>query len=188
MTGTGADAYLTPEARARITIDGMLEAAGWVVQDYKDINLYAGTGVAVREFILAQGHGRTDYLLFVNQQAVGAVEAKPEGTTLTGVEQQSKKYSEGLPAGLVAPVRPLPFLYESTGSETQFTNELEPVPRSRNLFAFYRPETFAGWLRRIRRGFDPDAPRPHLGHARPSPRWPLARSSPSHHQPRSVAA
>ncbi len=148
MTGAGADAYLTPEARARVIIDRMLEAAGWVVQDREDINLYAGIGVAVREFILASGHGRADYLLFINQQAVGAVEAKPEGATLTGVEQQSKKYSEGLPAELRAPVRPLPFLYESSGTETQFTNALEPVTRSRILFAFYRPETFAGWLRR----------------------------------------
>ena len=28
----GADAYLTPEAKARIQIDAQLEAAGWVVQ------------------------------------------------------------------------------------------------------------------------------------------------------------
>ena len=29
-----ADDYLAPEARARIEIDEMLEAAGWAVQDY----------------------------------------------------------------------------------------------------------------------------------------------------------
>jgi type I restriction enzyme R subunit len=43
-------------------------------------------------------------------------------------------------------VRPLPFLYESTGVETQFTNGLDPEPRSRGLFAFHRPETLAGWI------------------------------------------
>ena len=37
------------------------------------VNLTAGTGVAVREFILEQGHGRADYLLFVSGEAVGAI-------------------------------------------------------------------------------------------------------------------
>ena len=71
-------------------------------------------GVAVREFSLKTGHGEADYLLFVHQKAVGVVEAKPEGFTLTGVETQSTKYSEGLPDYLQAFRRPLPFLYEST--------------------------------------------------------------------------
>lgn len=55
------------------------------------------------------------------------IEAKKEGSTLTGVEVQSAKYSEGLPAGLPAHRRPLPFLYESTGVETHFTNGLDPL-------------------------------------------------------------
>ena len=35
---------------------------------------------------MAEAHGRADYLLFVDRQAVGTIEAKPEGTTLTEVE------------------------------------------------------------------------------------------------------
>ena len=73
------------------------------------------------------------------------VEAKRVGQTLTGVEIQSEKYGAGLPAGIPAPVRPLPFLYQSTGVETRFTNRLDPVPKSRELFAFHRPETLAAW-------------------------------------------
>jgi len=69
----------------------------------------AGIGVAIREFVLKEGHGRADYLLFVNGQAVGAIEAKSEGTTLTGVEFQTARYLTGLPDGLPAPIRPLPF-------------------------------------------------------------------------------
>src|SRR5579875_2080765 len=92
--------YLSAEDRARVKIDEMLVAAGWAVQDVKTMNLYAGIGVAVREFILASGHGRADYLLFVNGKAVGALEAKPEGTALAGVETQSAKYSTGIPSGL----------------------------------------------------------------------------------------
>ena len=68
--------------------------------------------------------------------------------TLTGVELQTQKYSEGVPAHVPAPRRPLPFLYQSTGIETRFTNLLEPDARSRNVFAFHRPDTLADWLTR----------------------------------------
>ena len=137
---------MTPEQEARVNIDRLLEQAGWSVQNADSINLYAGSGVAVREFPLRSGHGKADYLLYVNQKAAGVVEAKPEGSTLTGVEVQSEKYSTGLPDNLPAHHNPLPFLYESTGAETQFTNRLDPEPRSRLVFSFHSPETLAKWL------------------------------------------
>jgi type I restriction enzyme, R subunit len=92
------------------------------------------------------GFGEADYLLYVDSLAVGVVEAKKEGSTLTGFEIQTAKYSEGLPDGLPAPRRPLPFCYQSTGVETRFTNLLEPDAASRNVFSFHRPETLAEWL------------------------------------------
>ena len=137
---------MTPEEQARENIDAHLSEAGWVVQDRDALNLYAANGVAVREFPLKSGHGTADYLLFVDQKAIGVVEAKPGGYTLTGVEVQSGKYSEGLPDDMNAPRRPLPFLYESTGVETQFTNLLDPEPRSRPVFCFHAPATFREWL------------------------------------------
>ena len=91
------DDYLAREARARKEIDKQLAAAGWKVQSQKALNLSAGPGVAVREFTLEKPHGRVDYLLFLNGQPAGVIEAKPEGTTLTEVERQSGKYVEGLP-------------------------------------------------------------------------------------------
>lgn len=141
------DDYLDPEAKARIEIDKMLSAAGWTVQDYKAVNLGASRGVAVREFVMAPGHGSADYLLFVDRQAVGEIEAKKAGTTLTGVEWQSAKYLAGLPAGISAVVKPLPFAYESTGIETRFTNGLEPESASREVFGFYRPEALDEMLK-----------------------------------------
>ncbi|MDN5941069.1 MAG: DEAD/DEAH box helicase family protein [Nitrospira sp.] len=45
-----------------------------------------------------------------------------------------------------AHVRPLPFLYQSTGIETRFTNGLDPEPRSRQTFAFHKPDMLAEWL------------------------------------------
>ncbi len=116
------------------------------MQNSDSLNLYASKGVAVREFDLKPGHGTADYLLYVNQRAAGVIEAKPEGSTLTGVEVQSEKYSTGLPDNLPAYQRPLPFLYESTGAETQFTNRLDPEPRSRLVFSYHRPQTLANWV------------------------------------------
>lgn len=115
-----------PEEEARKRIDAALGLVGWAIQDRDAVNLAAGPGVAVREFPLKTGHGFADYLLYVGGKAVGAIEAKPEGITLTGVEWQSEKYSEGLPPELPAVIRPLPFLYESTGTETRFTRRLDP--------------------------------------------------------------
>ena len=96
---------------------------------------------------MAPDHGFADYLLFSDGQAVGTLEAKPEGYPLSSVEPQVKLYSEGLPKGLPAPHRPLPFLYLSTGIETRFANLLDPEHRTRPVFAVHRPETLAEWLR-----------------------------------------
>ena len=137
---------MTPELQSRVNIDSMLEQAGWAVQDASSINLYAGSGVAVREFSLKPGHGEADYLLYVDGKAAGVVEAKPKGHSLTGVEIQSEKYGTGLPDNLPAHTRPLPFLYESTGVETRFTSGLDPQPRSRSVFFFHTPGMLAEWL------------------------------------------
>ena len=135
-----------PEAVARVEIDAALTAAGWVIQDRAEMNLAAALGVAVREIKLKTGHGYADYLLFVDGKAVGVLEAKKAGVTLTAVEVQAEKYATGLPAGLNPPVTPLPFLYLSTGAETKFTSLLDPEPRSRRVFHIHRPETLAEWL------------------------------------------
>ena len=136
---------ILPEQRAREQIDQLLRDAGWKLQNRDALNLGAGRGVAVREFSLKTGFA--DYLLFVDRKAIGAVEAKPAGTPLSGVEAQSEKYSAGLPDIPPAWRKPLPFLYESTGVETFFTNGLDPEPRGRRVFAFHRPETLLAWVK-----------------------------------------
>ncbi|MGB6130656.1 MAG: DEAD/DEAH box helicase family protein [Acidobacteriaceae bacterium] len=137
---------MTPEQKARETIDNLLNLAGWIVQDRDQANIDAGPGVAIREFSLGQGFGEADYLLFVTGQAAGAIEAKKEGSTLIGFEKQTQKYSEGIPEAIPAPIRPLPFCYESTGVETRFTNLLEPDAASRPIFAFHTPAQLSRWL------------------------------------------
>jgi len=135
---------MKPEEQARQQIDDGLTQAGWCVQDRAQLNLSARRGIAIREFSLATG--AADYLLFVDRQAVGTVEAKKVGETLTGVEEQSAKYLIGLPPGVHAAREPPPFAYESTGIETRFISQLDPEPRSRPVFTFHRPETLANWL------------------------------------------
>lgn len=156
----GLEGYLTSEALSRVQIDQRLTAAGWDVQDREKLNLYAAQGVAVREFTLSEDHGRVDYLLFVDGQAVGCIEAKPLGTVLSNVEGQSAKYAAGLPDDIPAAFDGIKFVYEATGEETQFTNLLDPQPRARRPFTFHRPETLASWIQRART----DRRRPTLRH------------------------
>jgi type I restriction enzyme, R subunit len=135
-----------PEDKAREQIDEMLAQSGWVVQNRSEINLSAARGVAIREVSMRRKHGEADYLLFADGKAIATVEAKPEGWTLTGVEEQSGKYGKGLLDIYPSWRQPLPFAYESTGTETRFTNRLDPNPASRNVFSFHRPETLVEWV------------------------------------------
>ena len=153
LAGRDDDAWaqLAPEARARVLIDLQLSAAGWVVQDRPALNLFAGQGVAVREKVMAAGHGRADYVLYVDRRVVGVIEAKPAGTPLSGVEWQSAMYATGLTPDdqkrAVVRGDRLPFVFEASGSETHFTNGYDPAPRARRLFGFPQPRTLARWVR-----------------------------------------
>jgi type I restriction enzyme R subunit len=135
---------MTPEEIARKDIDRLLTQAGWDIQDRSRLNLGAKLGVAVREFPTQKGPA--DYMLFVDRKAVGVVEAKPAGTTLSGVAEQSGKYITSTDPNLPKVDEHLPFAYESTGAETFFRNERDPQPRSRRLFAFHKPETLLEWV------------------------------------------
>jgi type I restriction enzyme R subunit len=119
---------MKPEEKARHKIDQMLEAAGWTVQDVQELNLSASPGVAVREFPME--NGAADYLLFADRMAIRIVEAKPEGTTLSGVADQSGKYIAAVPENLPHVEGPLPFTYESTGVETFFMWYIYYNPRA----------------------------------------------------------
>jgi type I restriction enzyme R subunit len=134
---------MTPEEQAREKIDELLEKAGWVIQDYRQRSLGASLGVAVREFQL--GQDAADYLLYVNELPVGVVEAKPAGTTLSGVSEQSEKYLRLMQRYLPNLDYEPPFHYESTGYETYFRDKRDPNSRSRRVFAFHKPKTLLEW-------------------------------------------
>ncbi|MDR3736416.1 MAG: hypothetical protein P4L10_12875 [Acidobacteriaceae bacterium] len=134
-----------PEQIARDQIDTKLADAGWCVQSKDKINFNAGRGIAVREY--KTDIGPADYALFIDHMAVGVVEAKAEdwGHKITTVEEQSGGYAAAK-LKWVKNSEPLPFVYESTGIITRFTDGRDPKPRSREVFTFHRPETMAEWL------------------------------------------
>jgi type I restriction enzyme, R subunit len=131
-----------PEQIARDQIDKRLAEAGWIVQDKRAIDFSAGLGIAVREY--QTDIGPADYVLFVAEKAVGVIEAKPNdwGHKITMVEEQSGSYAAAT-LKWVNNKEPLPFIYESTGIITRFTDGRDPKPRSREVFTFRQPETMA---------------------------------------------
>lgn len=136
----------SPEQIARDRIDQLLVDAGWLVQSKNKVNLSADHGVAVREY--QTDIGPADYVLFVDRKPVGIIEAKreDEGHRLTVVEDQSSGYAQAKLKYLDND--PLPFVYESTGTITRFTDYRDPKPRGRNVFSFHKPETIAEWFRK----------------------------------------
>ncbi|MEO8378020.1 MAG: hypothetical protein ABI779_00005 [Acidobacteriota bacterium] len=81
-----------PEQEARAKIDAQLEECGWIVQDYRKADFSAGGGIALREVRLASGP--CDYLLLVDRAALGVIEAKKEGSTLSLGEELPRLLDE----------------------------------------------------------------------------------------------
>ena len=134
-----------PEQLARDKIDTALVECGWVIQNKNQINLNAGVGIAVREY--QTDIGPADYVLFVDKKPVGIIEAKraEEAVHLTMHEDQSEGYAAAKLKYLNN--EKLPFVYESTGDVTRFTDYRDTKPRSRPVFTFHRPATFLEWSR-----------------------------------------
>lgn len=158
---------MTAEQRARRNIDKMLEAAGWHVQNYVGHATNAALGVAVREYPL-KFEQRADYLLFIGGVAIGVIEAKPEGTTLSGALQQAERYRASLPDDLPNRTRFF-FSYASTGVETYFRDIRDPNSRSRPVFTFHTPEALSDAFhqpRTLRERLKTDLPRLERGSLR----------------------
>ncbi|RCS58185.1 type I restriction-modification enzyme R subunit C-terminal domain-containing protein [Parvibium lacunae] len=136
---------MTPEIKARERIDQKLQQAGWIIQDMAALNLGAGVGVIVREY--PTDTGPADYVMFVNRQAVGVIEAKRDSAAenITAVEQQTERYASATLKWRTEQT-PLRFLFEATGQIIRFTDNADPAPRSREIFHFFPPQTLAEWL------------------------------------------
>jgi len=135
-----------PEQIARDNIDKQLTACGWIIQSIKQVNLNAGVGVAVKEYLTDVGPA--DYVLFVDGKPCGVIEAKreEEGHRMNVHEGQGEEYANAKLKHLKN--EPLPFVYISTGEVTRFTDFTDPKPRAREIFSFHRPETLRDWLKK----------------------------------------
>lgn len=135
-----------PEQIARDHIDRQLTACGWIIQGVKQIDLHAGSGIAVKEY--QTDVGPADYVLFVDGKPCGVIEAKKEteGYKLNMHEDQTEGYATAKLKHLKN--EPLPFVYISTGEVTRFTDFTDSKPRARDVFCFHRPETFRDWLKK----------------------------------------
>jgi type I restriction enzyme R subunit len=131
-----------PEDRARSGIDAQLNQAGWVEQTRAQMNLGAGAGIAVREFATASGP--VDYALFVDRKLCGVVEAKPEGTTLSGFSEQATRYMADVPGHLIRSEGQVRFEYVASSSETLFRDHIPTFPVSVFIPSSGNPAAVAG--------------------------------------------
>lgn len=98
------------------------------------MNVGAAQGVAVREFQTASGP--VDYALFVERKLCGVIEAKAEGTTLSGFSDQAERYMAGAPGYLVREAGQVRLEYVASPTEILFRDHADPAPASRRVFAF----------------------------------------------------
>ena len=111
---------MTPEEKARVKIDQMLEDAGWKVVD-REAYSPTITAAAIREALLLNNN-EADYLLFINGKAVGVLEAKREEIDVSSdkVCEQASGYTRYAPKCYPSYGSPLPFIYQSNGNTTLF--------------------------------------------------------------------
>jgi type I restriction enzyme R subunit len=99
---------------------------------------------------MTKGRGRADYLISVDQLAVGVIEAKPQGSPPSGLGGRAgcmPRVARQGPAQDGGHGRPPSLRVRTSGAETHFTNGCDPNPRARRVFAFPQPSTLARTLR-----------------------------------------
>lgn len=110
---------MTPEEKARVRIDKMLESSGWRVVSRDEF--VPNEALAVKEGLM-QGNKEADYLLFLMGKAVGVLEAKREEIDVNtpAVIDQAENYAHILSSWCQSWQMPLPFVWVSNGKEYYF--------------------------------------------------------------------
>ncbi len=121
-----------------------LTAAGWIVQDFKALNLGAGQGVAVREFQTASGPGGLCACCGSQGRGRGGGQARRDDAA-RGVRAVGQVYG-GFPEDIPHVELPLPFSYESTGTETLFRGPARPGLSFAAGIQFPQAGNIAEWL------------------------------------------
>jgi hypothetical protein len=168
-----------PEAKARQNIDALLAAAGWHVCNVANADIHAGDGtvkgVAIREFPLNPGFGFADYLLYVERQSLRRDRGQERGRHPHRRGAAKRPLRPGpahQPARLAPPAALCVGVHRRRNPLHQ---RLDPEPRARSVFAFFRPELLVQWL--AFRAVDPKPGR--TGNSAASRRSSRAPSSPA---------
>jgi type I restriction enzyme, R subunit len=125
-------------------IEEKLKQAGWDIQNAADINLRDSRIVAVRDFSLI--HLAVDFLLFVDQNAVGIIQATD---TVSGRPEAFDAEDESryeCPRYVPHTHNPLPFFYFVRNQFILYKNTLDPEPQFKSIFNFHRGETLIKFL------------------------------------------
>ncbi len=130
---------MKPEEKARVKIDSMLQAAGWIVITRSEFSR-VHSAVAVCESLM-KGNLEADYLLFLDGKAIGVLEAKAETIALDeSVQLQAENYARQLQLWCPYWESPLPITYISNGSELYFCDRRDPNPQYRKLERMHTPK------------------------------------------------
>ena len=137
---------MTPEDKARQQIDEKLTQAGWVIQDMKQLNLGAAIGVAVREY--PTDTGPADYVLFVNRNAVGVIEAKKDsaGENLTVDREPDRALRHRQPEMAQRQHATAVSCSRRRARSSALPTTATPPRAHGRFFTSSNPETLATWL------------------------------------------
>lgn len=130
---------MTPEEKARVNIDKMLDAAGWRVVSREDF--VADEPVAVCEGLM-KGNKEADYLLFLMGKAVGVIEAKREDIDVNTPEviDQAEEYTRILPSWCQSYQKPLPLVWVSNGKDYYFRDTRKEDPEYKKVDKLLSPK------------------------------------------------
>lgn len=130
---------MTPEEKARLKIDAVLEAAGWRVVNRDEF--VPNEAIAVRE-TLTQGKMEADYMFFLSGKAVGVLEAKREEIDVNtpNVIAQAETYTKKLLPWCSFWQNPLPLVWLSNGKQYYFRDQRNSNSDYEQIDHFHTPK------------------------------------------------
>lgn len=133
----------------RNRIDPKLAANGWHVTEFETYGrLVNPNQLAITEY--PTENGPADYVLYVDGNIIGVVEAKKVNIGPQNVLTQAGRYSQGVfeTRTIYGEGFRLPFLYSTNGEVIWFQDVRDPNNRSRRVANFHTPSALAEMLSR----------------------------------------
>lgn len=136
--------YGTPEKETRKKIDGLLEESGWKVLKRGETIPNKGA-FSSEEYPTSSGPA--DYVLVVNGNIIGIVEAKKSDESVYGVLTQAQRYARDIEGtNYNFDDFKVPFIYSTNGQDVYFQDLRYEDSRSRKVLTFHTPEALLEYL------------------------------------------